>query len=55
MYGEIAEQENLPLIPFLIEGIAEHSELMQSDGIHPTAEAQSIILDNVWPILEAEL
>jgi acyl-CoA thioesterase-1 len=55
MFGEIAEQENLPLIPFLIEGIAEHSELMQSDGIHPTAEAQSMILDNVWPILEAEL
>ncbi|MCI5105338.1 MAG: arylesterase [Pseudomonadales bacterium] len=55
MYGEIAEQENLPLIPFLIEGIAEHSELMQNDGIHPTAEAQSIILDNVWPVLEAEL
>jgi acyl-CoA thioesterase-1 len=55
MYGEIAEQENLPLIPFLIDGIAQQAELMQNDGIHPTAEAQSMIVDNVWPVLEPEL
>jgi hypothetical protein len=31
--------------------VAERPELMQDDGIHPTAEAQPIILDNVWPKL----
>jgi acyl-CoA thioesterase-1 len=36
----------------LLEDIALNDALMQSDGIHPTADAQPIILDNVWPALE---
>ncbi|MBL4573149.1 MAG: arylesterase [Gammaproteobacteria bacterium] len=55
IYAALAEQNALPLVPFLIEGIVEQPELMQSDGIHPRAEAQWMILDNVWPILEAQL
>lgn len=51
-FQDIAEELNLPLIPFLIDGIPQNPELMQDDGIHPRAEAQGIILDNVWPILE---
>ena len=51
MFGDIAEQENLALVPFLIDGIPQQPELMQSDGIHPRAEAQAMIVDNVWPIL----
>ena len=51
-YGEIARERNLPLIPFLIDGIPQQPELMQGDGIHPRAEAQGMILDNVWPVLE---
>ncbi len=54
-YAALAEQKSLPLIPFLIEGIPEQPELMQNDGIHPRAEAQSMILDNVWPILKPQL
>jgi len=50
-FGEIAEQKSLPWIPFLLEDVAEHRELMQSDGIHPTAEAQPRILETVWPVL----
>ena len=51
-YRELAEQYELTLIPFLLEGIAEHAEFMQDDGIHPTAEAQPMILDIVWePLL----
>jgi len=50
-YAELAEQKSLPLVPFLIEGIPQQPELMQDDGIHPKAEAQMMILDNVWPIL----
>jgi acyl-CoA thioesterase-1 len=52
MFGDIAEQENLALVPFLIDGIPQQPRLMQSDGIHPRAEAQAMILDNVWPTLE---
>lgn len=54
-YGEIAEQMDLPLIPFLIDGIPQQPELMQDDGIHPRAEAQSMVLENVWPVLESLL
>ena len=50
-YAELAEQYGLYLIPFLIDGIPQQPELMQADGIHPKAEAQVMILDNVWPIL----
>lgn len=51
LFSDIAEQENLPLVPFLIDGIPQQPELMQSDGIHPRAEAQALIVDNVWPSL----
>jgi len=50
-YEELAREYGLTLIPFLLEGIAENSTLMQDDGIHPTAEAQPMIVDNVWPVL----
>jgi len=50
-YREIAEQENLSWLPFLLEDVAEHTSLMQDDGIHPTEEAQPIILDNIWSVL----
>lgn len=52
IYPTLAERESLPLVPFLIDGIAQQPELMQNDGIHPTAEAQSMVLDNVWPLLK---
>jgi len=54
-YAALAEQKSLALVPFLIEGIPQQPELMQNDGIHPRAEAQSMIIDNVWPILEPQL
>ena len=55
LYKEISEEQGLPLVPFLIEGIPQQAELMQNDGIHPKAEAQHMILDNVWPFLEPML
>ncbi len=51
-YFSLAEEHELPLLPFLIESIPENPELMQDDGIHPVAEAQPIILENVWTVLE---
>jgi acyl-CoA thioesterase-1 len=54
-FADIAVELNLPLVPFLIDGIPQQPELMQNDGIHPRAEAQGMILDNVWPILVSRL
>ncbi len=50
-FREIAEARDVTLLPSLLEGIASRTSLMQDDGIHPTAEAQPLILDNVWPVL----
>ena len=52
VFTRLADDYDLPLVPFLLEGVALEEGLMQSDGIHPTADAQPIILDNVWPELE---
>lgn len=52
VYHSLAEEYDLSLVPFLLEDIALNQQLMQSDGIHPTADAQPIILDNVWSALE---
>lgn len=52
VYRELADQYDVDLVPFLLEGVATEDDLMQNDGIHPTAEAQPIILDTVWEALE---
>ncbi len=45
----VAQAQQVPLIPDLLAGVAEDWQLMQPDGLHPTAEAQPKILDTVWP------
>ena len=52
VYTDLAESYAIPLLPFLLEGVALEPDMMQDDGIHPTAAAQPRILDNVWPELE---
>lgn len=52
LYPKLAEQNQLGLISFLLEGIGGNEALVQRDGIHPTAEAQPIIVENVLPELE---
>ncbi|MDA0687084.1 MAG: arylesterase [Proteobacteria bacterium] len=52
LFGELAIENELPIVPFLIDGIPQQPELMQNDGIHPRAEAQWMIVENVWPYLE---
>ena len=52
IYKELAEKFELPLVEFLLDGVATDAALMQRDGIHPTAAAQEKILDNVWPVLQ---
>lgn len=55
LFPKLAREENVPLVPFLLEGVATQEQLFQSDRLHPTAAAQSVILDNVWPKLKALL
>lgn len=54
-YPNLAKKHQLPLVPFLLEGVADKPSLMQADGLHPTAEAQPIILETVWLELKALL
>ncbi|PIE83619.1 MAG: arylesterase [Candidatus Contendobacter odensis] len=54
-FREVAKQHTITLIPFLLNGVAGQPALIQADGLHPTAEAQPRILDNVWPVLEPVL
>ncbi|MDS4031640.1 MAG: arylesterase [Candidatus Contendobacter sp.] len=51
-FGELAQRHQIPLVPFLLNGVAGNPTLIQDDGLHPRAEAQPRILDNVWPALE---
>jgi acyl-CoA thioesterase-1 len=55
VYPELAKKYRTGLVEFFLDGVALDINLFQADGIHPTAEAQKILLDNVWPVLEKEL
>jgi len=48
IYLDLARDEQVDLVPFFLEGVAETRDQMQPDGVHPAAEAQPRILDNVW-------
>lgn len=52
LYAELEESFDITLIPFFLEGVGDNPDLMQSDGIHPTEDAQPLILDLVWPHLK---
>lgn len=56
MYPQLAKEFNVPLVPFLLDGVALDDSLMQADGLHPNAAGQPRLLDNVWahlvPLLE---
>jgi acyl-CoA thioesterase I len=51
VYVDLASQHKVALVPFLLEHVADRPELMQGDGMHPTAAGQPLVLDNVWPAL----
>jgi acyl-CoA thioesterase-1 len=55
LYPAIARENNLPLIPFILEGVGGVPRLNQSDGVHPTAEGQRRVAENVWRVLEPVL
>ena len=51
-YGDLARDKKLPLVPFLMNGIALTPSLMQADDIHPNELGQPKLLANVWPVLQ---
>lgn len=53
LFADIAKTRNLPLVPFLLEGIADNPQMFQADTIHPNEKAQPTLFDNVWPVLAA--
>ena len=52
VFADVARNHKVSLVPHLFEGFGEKLEYFQADRIHPTAEAQPRILDNVWPALK---
>jgi acyl-CoA thioesterase-1 len=51
VFSRLAEEQKIPLVPFFLEGVGGVPGMMQADGIHPTAQAQPVLLENLWPTL----
>ncbi len=54
-FAEVAELTGVPLVPYLLDGTDTDPAMLQSDGIHPRPEAQSRLLDDIWPYMESLL
>jgi len=52
VYLDLSEKYKTPFIPFFLDGISGHSDLVLEDGLHPNVNAQRKILENVWPTLK---
>ena len=48
LFPALARRYNIPLVPFLLEGLTSKRAFFQADGIHPNAAAQPLMLENVW-------
>ena len=55
LHHELAATYDVPLVPFMLDGVATKPEFMQNDGIHPNQAAQPIILENIWQVLARTL
>ncbi len=51
VYEQLSKENHVPLVPFLLAGIENNPEMFQADQIHPTPQAQPLLLNNVWPVL----
>ncbi|WP_184043807.1 arylesterase [Paraburkholderia sp. MM5384-R2] len=52
LYGQLSKEFHVPLVPFLLAGIADKPDMFQADQIHPTQQAQPLLLNNVWPAVK---
>jgi acyl-CoA thioesterase-1 len=53
MYKQVSSETKSPLVPFMLEGVADKPALFQQDQLHPVAQAHPIILSNIWPKFSA--
>lgn len=49
MFASLSKEYKAPLVPFMLEGVADKPALFQADRLHPSAQAHPIILNNIWP------
>ncbi|WP_017939990.1 arylesterase [Zestomonas thermotolerans] len=52
VFSDLAEEKGVALVPFFMEGVGGVPGMMQPDGIHPTADAQPLLLEHAWSALE---
>ena len=52
VYKSLAQDPGVALVPFFLEGVGGVAGMMQPDGIHPAPQAQPVLLENVWPVLQ---
>lgn len=55
MYGEVASETGVVLVPFLLDGVAGERLLNQADGIHPNEEGARLVAQNMWPAFSEAL
>lgn len=52
LFSQLAQKNNITLIPFLLQGVGGEAKYNQKDGIHPTPEGHKIVAENVWKVLK---
>ena len=52
VFRDLAAENHVPFVPFLLQGVAGISALNQADGLHPTAKGAARVADTLWPTLE---
>ncbi|RYE93253.1 MAG: arylesterase, partial [Oxalobacteraceae bacterium] len=52
VFPKLAKEHKLPLVPFFLAPLMERPDLFQADRLHPTAEAQPLLLEAIWPRLQ---
>ena len=55
LYQRLADEYQIPLVPKMLDQVADNPQLMQQDGMHPKAEAQPQVMKNVWAGLKPVL
>ena len=55
VFPTLASRYDVPLVPFILDGVALNADLMQDDRIHPNARGQPLMLDNIWPTVASML
>lgn len=55
VYRDVARQQRVLLMPFLLDDVAGHADLNQADGIHPNQRGAQIVADHVWAVLKPVL